>query len=100
MGLFSNDMVISGFALPKSEDLLTTVIVLLSCSWGLGEGETLRLPSGGCALTGLGVSRFKLLRLLRRGDFGKLVVMLALVVLKKLELATLRKVVGRDLRIR
>ena len=41
-------------------------------------------------LEGPGVSRFKLLRLARRGDLGKLVAKLALAVLKKLELATLR----------
>lgn len=39
------------------------------------------------------------LRLVRRGDLGKLVVMLALVALIKLELATLRKDVGRARRI-
>lgn len=41
-----------------------------------------------------------LLRLERRGDFGRLVVMLFEVTLKKLELAALRKVVGSDLRNR
>lgn len=40
-----------------------------------------------------------LFRLLRRGDFGKLLVMLALVVLIKLELATLRMGVGRARKI-
>ena len=45
-------------------------------------------------------SRLKLLRLARRGDFGRLVVILALVALKKLELAALKKGVGSDLRKR
>ena len=40
------------------------------------------------------------LRLLRRGDLGKLLVMLALVALMKLELATLRIGVGNALSIR
>ena len=40
------------------------------------------------------------LRLARRGDLGRLVVMLELVVLKKLEFAARRKVVGNALRKR
>ena len=45
------------------------------------------------------VSWLRLRRFVRRGDFGRLVVMLALVTLKKLEFAALRRGVGRDLRI-
>ena len=42
----------------------------------------------------------KLLRLVLRGDLGRLVAMLELVRLKKLEFAALRKGVGSDLRKR
>ena len=45
-------------------------------------------------------SRSKLLRFARRGDLGKLVVMLALVALRKLEFAALRNVVGKDRNMR
>lgn len=62
----------------------------------LGEDDGSRLP-----LTAMLVaSRLRLLRLERRGDFGRLVVKLALVALRKLELAALRNGVGRDLRKR
>lgn len=47
----------------------------------------------------LEVSLAVALRLARRGDLGRLVVMLALVALIKLELATLRRDVGRARRI-
>lgn len=41
-----------------------------------------------------------LLRLLFRGDLGRLVVILALLTLRKLELAALRNGVGNDLKNR
>ena len=54
--------------------------------------------TGGMAFA-LEVSLAVALRLARRGDLGRLVVMLALVALIKLELATLRRDVGRARRI-
>lgn len=54
--------------------------------------------TGGTEFAG-DVSLAAALRLARRGDLGRLVVILALVALMKLELATLRSDVGRARRI-
>lgn len=67
--------------------------------------ELQRLPSTGVgpstSAPGVpGLPWSMLLRLLFRGDLGRLVVILALLTLKKLELAALRNGVGNDLKNR
>ena len=55
---------------------------------------------GGASPKATITSCVRLLRFVLRGDLGKLVVILVLVALKKLEFAALRNGVGNDLRIR
>lgn len=67
--------------------------------------ELHRLPSTGVGTSTSaprvpGLGWLMLLRLLFRGDLGRLVVILALLTLRKLELAALRNGVGNDLKNR